>query len=66
MTLREKSTTKLYAFAMAAVFALVLAGCGGGSVTMSDPEPPVVDPGPTPEEMEAQALSDAQDAAMAA
>ena len=30
MTFREKSTSKLYAFALAAVFALTLAGCGGG------------------------------------
>ncbi|MCY3825305.1 MAG: hypothetical protein OXG62_15705 [Nitrospinae bacterium] len=69
MTFREKSITKLYAFAMAAVFALVLAGCGGGGGTaqMPDPEPPVTEPpSPTPEEMEAEALEDAQNAAMAA
>ena len=92
MTFREKPITKLYAFAMAAVFALVLAGCGGGggSATAPDPEPPTM-PEPTPQEMcegdggrynadgsctsaeefaaemaEAEALSDAQDAAMAA
>ncbi len=91
MTFKDKSITKLYAFAMAAVFALVLAGCGGGggSATAPDPEPPTM-PEPTPQEMcegndgewrdgacvsaeelaaemaEAKALSDAQDAAMAA
>ena len=52
MTFKDKSITKLYAFAMAAVFALVLAGCGGGggSATAPDPEPPAM-PEPTPQEM---------------
>ena len=52
MTFREKPITKLYAFAMAAVFALVLAGCGGGGGTAAapDPEPPAM-PEPTPQEM---------------
>ena len=52
MTFREKPITKLYAFAMAAVFALVLAGCGGGggSAAAPDPEPPAM-PEPTPQEM---------------
>ncbi len=52
MTFREKSITKLYAFALAAVFALTLAGCGGGggSATAPDPEPPAM-PEPTPQEM---------------
>ena len=53
MTFREKSITRLYAFAMAAVFALVLAGCGGGgggSATAPDPEPPTM-PEPTPQQM---------------
>ena len=40
--------TKLYAFALAAVFALTLAGCGGGGGgTAEEPPPPM----PTPEEM---------------
>ncbi|MCY3822826.1 MAG: hypothetical protein OXG62_03030 [Nitrospinae bacterium] len=52
MTFREKSITRLYAFAMAAVFALVLAGCGGGggTATAPDPDPPAM-PDPTPQEM---------------
>ncbi|MCY3824419.1 MAG: hypothetical protein OXG62_11185 [Nitrospinae bacterium] len=52
MTFREKSITKLYAFAMAAVFALVLAGCGGGGGgTAATPDPPApVEPEPTPQE----------------
>ena len=92
MTFREKSITKLYAFALAAVFALVLAGCGGGggSAAVEEEPPVVVEPEPTPQEMcegddgewrdgacvsaeelaaemaEAEALSDAQNAAMAA
>ena len=71
MMFKEKPINKLYAFALAAVFALTLAGCGGGgTAAIPDPEPPVVepepDPGPTPEEIEAKALKDAQDAAMAA
>ena len=69
MTFKEKSITRLYAFAMAAVFALVLAGCGGGGggTAAVEEEPPVMEPtSPTPEQMEAEALSDAQDAAMAA
>ena len=65
---KEKSITRLYVFALAAVFALMLAGCGGGGGTIAaPPDPPVpVDPGPTPEEIEAQALKEARDAAMAA
>ena len=30
MMFRDKSISKLYAYALAAVFALTLAGCGGG------------------------------------
>ena len=53
MTFREKPITKLYAFAMAAVFALVLAGCGGGggSAAVEEEPPVVVEPEPTPQEM---------------
>ncbi len=49
MTFREKPISKLYAFALAAVFALTLAGCGGGGGTAAvEEEPP---PMPTPQEM---------------
>ena len=50
MMFREKSTSKLYAFALAAVFALTLAGCGGGGGTAAVEEPPAM-PDPTPQEM---------------
>ncbi len=51
MMFKEKSINKLYAFALAAVFALTLAGCGGGggSAAAPDPEPPAM-PEPTAEE----------------
>ena len=47
MMFREKPINKLYAFALAAVFALTLAGCGGGGggSTTTDPDPtPMPDP----------------------
>ncbi|MDE0005056.1 MAG: hypothetical protein OXQ29_20395 [Rhodospirillaceae bacterium] len=50
MMFKEKSITKLYAFALAAVFALTLAGCGGGgggTAAAPDPEPT---PMPSPQE----------------
>ena len=52
MMFRDKSISKLYAYALAAVFALTLAGCGGsGGGTAAAPEEPEmvdpVDPGPT-------------------
>jgi len=51
MMVREKSINKLYAFALAAVFALTLAGCGGGGGTAAvEPDPPAM-PDPTPQEM---------------
>ena len=52
MTFREKPITKLYAFALAAVFALVLAGCGGGggSAAVEEEPPPMPEP-PTAQEM---------------
>ena len=86
MMFREKSISKLYAFALAAVFALTLAGCGGGGGTAEmEEEMPMPMPDPQAECMDAGgrynadgsctsaadlaeegALSDAQDAAMAA
>ena len=52
MKFKEKSTSRLYAFAMAAVFALVLAGCGGGGSASAptEPETPTM-PEPTAQEM---------------
>ena len=49
MMFRDKSISKLYAYALAAVFALTLAGCGGGGggSTAEEPEPM---PMPTPQE----------------
>ncbi len=47
MTFKDKSINKLYAFAMAAVFALVLAGCGGGGGGTAE-DPTLM---PTPQEM---------------
>ncbi len=56
MMFRDKSISKLYAFALAAVFALTLAGCGGGGTAAMDddgdmptmPDPPATcDPGYT-------------------
>ena len=48
MMFREKSISKLYAFALAAVFAIALAGCGGGGGTAT--APPDETPMPTPQE----------------
>ena len=50
MMFKEKSISKLYAFALAAVFALTLAGCGGGGGTAAVEEPPAM-PDSTPQEM---------------
>ena len=50
MMFKDKHIHKLYAFALAAVFALTLAGCGGGgggTAAAPDPEPT---PMPTPQE----------------
>ena len=51
MMFKDKYIHKLYAFGLAAVFALTLAGCGGGGGTaqMPEPEPPAM-PDPTPQE----------------
>ena len=60
MTFREKPINKLYAFALAALFALTLAGCGGGgggTAATPDPEPP---PMPTPYEQAVAAIAAAE------
>ncbi len=50
MMFRDKSISKLYTFALAAVFAMTLAGCGGnGGGTAADDDDPAVTP--TPQEM---------------
>ena len=54
MMFRDKSISKFYAFALAAVFALTLAGCGGnGGTAAVDDDMEMVTPEPTltPEEM---------------
>ena len=65
MMVKDKSISKLYAFALAAVFALTLAGCGGGggggTTDTTDPMP--TDPPPP---TEAQKLATAKTAAMTA
>ena len=48
MMFKQKPINKLYAFALAAVFALTLAGCGGGGGTAT--APPDETPMPTPQE----------------
>ena len=47
MMFRDKSISKLYAFALAAVFALTLAGCGGngGGTAAVDDDMEMVTPG---------------------
>ena len=64
MMFKDKYIHKLYAFALAAVFALVLAGCGGGGGGTTD----TTDPMPTdpPPPTEAQKLATAKTAAMTA
>lgn len=72
MMFKEKHIHKVYAFALAAVFALVLAGCGGGgggSTTPPDMPPTMPDsPASTAQEQfEARsALAEARDAVTAA
>ena len=50
MMVKEKPINKLYAFMLAAAFALTLAGCGGGGGTAAAPDPEPT-PMPTPQEM---------------
>ena len=60
MTFREKPINKLYAFALAALFALTLAGCGGGgggTTATPDPEP---QPMPTAYEQAVAAIAAAE------
>ncbi len=62
MTFREKPINKLYAFALAALFALTLAGCGGGgggTTATPDSEPP---PMPTAYEQAVAAIAAAETA----
>ena len=44
MMWRNKPINKLYAFMLAAVFALTLAGCGGGGGSADPTDPPVTPP----------------------
>ena len=61
MKFREISISKLHAFALAGVFALVLAGCGGGGGTAADDDMDMVTPDP-PTCTGGQVLNDAMDA----
>ena len=63
MMFREKSISKLYAYALAAVFALTLAGCGGGGGGAAAPDP---DPTPMPDTRLTDARAAAAMAAAAA
>ena len=64
MMFREKSISKLYAFALAAVFALTLAGCGGGGGTAAAPDPEPT-PMPTAYEVAVEAIAAAETEAAA-
>ena len=65
MTFREKPINKLYAFALAALFALTLAGCGGGGGgTAAAPEPEPT-PMPTAYEVAVDAIAAAETEAAA-
>ncbi len=62
MKFREKPTNRLYAFVLAAVFAVALAGCGGGGSAGNGDGDAMTTPEPT----EAQKLAAAKTAAMRA
>ena len=51
MMFRDKSISKFYTYALAAVFALTLAGCGGsGGTAAVDDDMEMVTPEPSPQE----------------
>ena len=66
MMFKDKYIHKLYAFALAAVFALTLAGCGGGGGGSAAAPDPGTTPAPDPAIAERAAISGAIDAAEAA
>ena len=68
MMFKDKYIHKLYAFALAAVFALTLAGCGGGggSATAPPDPPPVAVPTPYETALEAITAAATPEAAQAA
>ena len=63
MRFREKPVNRLYAFALAAVFAVALAGCGGGGGSAGNGDDDAMT---TPEPTETQKLAAAKTAAMTA
>ncbi len=68
MMFKDKYIHKLYAFALAALFALTLAGCGGGGggAATPDPEPPPVPPTAYEVAVDAIAAAETEAAARAA
>ena len=64
MMFKDKYIHKLYAFALAAVFALTLAGCGGGGGSAAAPEPEPT-PMPTAYEVAVEAIAAAETEAAA-
>ena len=67
MMFKDKYIHKLYAFALAALFALTLAGCGGGGTAAApDPEPPPMPPTAYEVAVAAIAAAETEEAARAA